>query len=60
MDDDDIQDYKKPWVGITEDDVESIVNQIEWIMKLDFYRDRPMWCMTFAQLVDKKLRDKNI
>lgn len=60
MDDDDIQDYKKPWVGITEDEVEIIVNQIELIMKLDFYRDRSMWCMTFAQLVDKKLRDKNI
>lgn len=60
MDDDDIQDYKKPWVGITEDEVENIFNQVEWIMKLDFDRDRPMWCMTFAQLVEKKLRDKNL
>jgi hypothetical protein len=60
MDDDDIQDYKKPWVGITEDEVENIFNQVEWIMKLDFDRDRPMWCMAFAQLVEKKLRDKNI
>lgn len=59
MDDDDIQDYKKEWAGITEDEVESIFNHVEWIMRLDFDKDRPLWCMTFAQLVEKKLKDKN-
>jgi len=57
--DDDIQDYKKEWVSITEEEVESIFNHVEWLMKLDFDKDRPLWCMTFAQLVDKKLKDKN-
>lgn len=54
------QEHKKDWVCISEDEVEAIFDQVQWDMGLDFERDRPVWCMAFAQLIDKKLEDKNL
>jgi len=58
-DDDDIQDYKKEWVGITENEVENIFYHIEFELFIDYDKNRPQWCLTFAKLVEKTLRNKN-
>ena len=42
--DDDIQDYKKPWVGLTEEDIK--------LLDLDKYRH-------IARIVEAKLKEKN-
>jgi hypothetical protein len=47
-DDDDIQDYKKPWVGLTEDEVFAISNTMP-------YGDR----FEFAKAIEQALKDKN-
>ena len=46
--DDDIQDYKKPWVGLTEDEVFAISNTMP-------YGDR----FEFAKAIEEALRSKN-
>ena len=46
--DDDIQDYKKPWVGLTEDEVFAISNTMP-------YGDR----FDFAEAIEAKLKEKN-
>jgi hypothetical protein len=43
-DDDDIQEYKKPWVGLTEEDIK--------LLDLDKYRH-------IARIVEAKLKEKN-
>jgi hypothetical protein len=45
--DDDIQDYKKPWVSLTEEEIENI----EWIEGQSLY--------DFARFVEAKLKRKN-
>ena len=47
-DDDDIQDYKKPWVGLTEDEVFAISNTMP-------VSDR----FEFAKAIEAKLKEKN-
>ena len=46
--DDDIQDYKKPWVGLTEDEVFSISNTMP-------YGDR----FEFAKAIEQALKERN-
>ena len=46
--DDEIQDYKKPWVGLTEDEVFAISNTMP-------YGDR----FEFAKAIQSKLKEKN-
>jgi len=46
--DDDIQDYKKPWVGLTEEEVFAISNTMP-------YEDR----FEFAKAIEKALKEKN-
>ena len=36
MDDDDIQEYQRPWVNLTEKQVDDLANSIDWIK--DFIR----------------------
>ena len=45
-DDDDIQDYKKPWVGLTDEEI------LEWRSRYKFSR-------TFVQEIEAKLKEKN-
>ena len=42
--DDDIQDYKKPWVGLTDAEIDALWGS---------------WMRPYAQMVSDKLRDKN-
>jgi hypothetical protein len=46
--DDDIQDYVRPWRGLTEDEVFELSNTMP-------YADR----FEFAQAIEAKLKDKN-
>jgi hypothetical protein len=46
--DDDIQDYKKPWVGLTEDEVISLMKQFPDHLTRDI-----------AQAIEAKLKEKN-
>jgi hypothetical protein len=46
--DDDIQDYKKPWVGLTEDEVFAISNTMP-------YEDR----FEFAKAIEQALKERN-
>ena len=47
-DDDDIQDYKKPWVGLTEDEVFALSNTMPCADRFDF-----------ARAIEAKLKEKN-
>jgi hypothetical protein len=47
-DDDDIQDYKKPWVELTEDEVFAISNTMP-------YGDR----FEFAKAIEQALKERN-
>jgi hypothetical protein len=51
--DDDIQDYKKPWVGLT-------VEEIEALGEIYAEKDRKiqMWGL-FAVAIEEKLKEKN-
>jgi hypothetical protein len=46
-DDDDIQVYKKPWVGLTDEEVHEICNSY-------YYGDREL-----VKLIETKLKEKN-
>ena len=47
--DDDIQEYKKPWRGLTDEDIQNIH---------DTYHKR-MGPMEFARAIEAKLKEKN-
>ena len=51
-DDDDIQVYKKPWVGLTDEEKQ------EWIdaMPCD---PQPRHCMILVNIIEAKLKEKN-
>ena len=51
-DDDDIQDYKRPWVGLTHGEV---VDIYEAVLKADVAE----LVDNFARALEKKLKDKN-
>jgi hypothetical protein len=50
-DDDDIQDYKKPWVGLTDDELKSLSEKWRII-----YGN---WVNEFAEEVEAILKEKN-
>jgi hypothetical protein len=50
-DDDDIQDYKKPWVGLTEDERYKL-----WLTTPSETEDR----FAFAKAIEQALKEKNI
>jgi hypothetical protein len=50
-DDDDIQDYKKPWVGLTEEDLKLL--SAEWRIVYG------AWMDDFARDIEAKLKEKN-
>jgi hypothetical protein len=47
-DDDDIQDYVRPWKGLTEDEVFEISNKMPYADRFDF-----------AEAIEAKLKEKN-
>ena len=47
-DDDDIQDYKKPWVGLTDEEIQQCLNGLP-TQTIDVY----------AKRIEKVLKDKN-
>ena len=47
-DDDDIQEYKKPWVGLTDDEIFDIHKQVD-----------SMQYLTFGHAIEAKLKEKN-
>jgi hypothetical protein len=51
-DDDDIQDYKKPWVGLTDEEIKEIVGP---------YGDTPIkgYTRKLFDQIEAKLRSKN-
>jgi hypothetical protein len=49
-DDDDIQDYKKPWVGLTDGDIAEIYNQKDWDIHTNW---------DYERAIEAKLKDKN-
>jgi hypothetical protein len=51
LDDDDIQDYKRPWVGLTDEEVQALRYKIDSTAHWT-YDD-------FAQAIEAKLKEKN-
>jgi len=51
--DDDIQDYKRPWVGLTADEQSFVFDQVKQIVD-----SKPFW-VRFADAVETKLKEKN-
>jgi hypothetical protein len=49
-DDDDIQEYKKPWVGLTDDDHKDFANRTKLL---------PILAKTLAEFIEAKLKEKN-
>ena len=47
-DDDDIQDYVRPWVGLTEDEVFALSNTMPYANRFEF-----------AEAIEAKLKEKN-
>ena len=48
--DDDIQDYKKPWVGLTAEEIQDAISESNLV---DDYPQK------FVAIIEKKLKDKN-
>ncbi len=51
LEDDDIQDYVRPWVGLTEDEIDKIF--------LDVAGPNKGTKQRFAQAIEAKLKEKN-
>jgi hypothetical protein len=49
--DDDIQDYKKPWVGLTNNELQPIADEYRILFGF--------WVKDFARAIEAKLREKN-
>jgi len=52
-DDDDIQDYVRPWVGLTDEDQSFVYDQVKQIVG-----GKPFW-VKFADAIEAKLKEKN-
>ena len=50
-DDDDIQDYKRPWVGLTNNELQPICDEYRIIFG--------SWAEDFAKAIEAKLKEKN-
>ena len=53
VEDDDIQDYKKPWVGLTDEEQSFVYDQVKHIVG-----GKPFW-VKFADAIEAKLKEKN-
>jgi hypothetical protein len=51
-DDDDIQDYKRPWVGLTDEDVFAVTKKLQ-----DIYHRPPI--AVFARAIEQLLKERN-
>ena len=51
-DDDDIQDYKKPWVGLTDEELPTLAGDNGKVMDLEQTRK-------FYKVIERLLKDKN-
>jgi hypothetical protein len=51
--DDDIQDYKRPWVGLTDDEIDSVFQISAYQTEKRFSPER------FAQAIEQALKEKN-
>ena len=52
-DDDDIQDYKKPWVGLTDDELSKTIDDVIG------FNSCVGWEEDFAKAIEAKLKEKN-
>jgi len=52
-DDDDIQDYVRPWKGLTNEDQSFVYDQVKQIVG-----GKPFW-VKFADAIETKLKEKN-
>jgi hypothetical protein len=50
-DDDDIQDYKKPWVGLTDADIENCIHVVE---------KKGINVFDLVKVIEAKLKEKNV
>ena len=50
---------QKEWVGLTEQDVHDAFQFTELIKQLDWHRETPQWCESFAEYLEAKLKKKN-
>jgi len=50
-DDDDIQDYKKPWVGLTNEEINEVLGSD--------IQDEPSGLLEFVRAIEAKLKEKN-
>jgi len=52
QDDDDIQDYVRPWVGLTDEEI-----RLQWS---EFWEaECHPWAIDFARAIEAKLKEKN-
>jgi len=60
-DDDDIQDYKKPWVGLTDEEIYEIYGSTERAVAehWDNGGTTMMFPLTLYKAIEKALKDKN-
>jgi len=59
--DDDIQDYKKPWVGLTEDEVDEIYTSVQEEVNRHWDKGGTtmMFPFTLYKAIEKALKEKN-
>jgi hypothetical protein len=53
MDDDDIQDYVKPWIGLTDEEIDIAWRSVDYTQTYENFR------IAVAKAVEKMLRAKN-
>jgi hypothetical protein len=60
-DDDDIQDYKKPWVGLTEEEVDEIYTYVQEEVSKHWEKGGTtmMFPFTLYKAIEKALKEKN-
>jgi hypothetical protein len=57
-DDDDIQEYKKPWVGLTDDEIDLLEELYAPPVHPDFVNDADH-CLELIRHTEAKLKEKN-
>jgi len=57
QEDDDIQDYKKPWVGLTDEEIERRQEEFEELENMPFSKHDWLWFYTKA--IEQVLKKKN-
>jgi len=60
-DDDDIQEYKKPWVGLTEDEVDEIYTSVQEEVNRHWDKGGTtmMFPFTLYKAIEKALKERN-